>query len=93
MPFDTELAIAAMPQANGQHPEELLRGRYPELAFLFDEMADLRYLVEGHDDDISSAHDAAYDEGHDTGHGDGHAKGYDAGYDAGYGDGVSEATE
>jgi hypothetical protein len=55
MPFDTELAIAAMPQNNGQHPEELLRGRYPELAFLFDEMADLRYLVEGHDAAIDAA--------------------------------------
>jgi hypothetical protein len=64
MPFDTELAIAAMPQANGQHPEELLRDKYPELAFLFDAMAGLRDLVEGHDDELSSAHDAGYDEGH-----------------------------
>jgi hypothetical protein len=60
MPFDTELAIAAMPQNNGQHPEELLRGRYPELAFLLDEMAGLRELIEGHE----AALQKRYDEGH-----------------------------
>jgi hypothetical protein len=55
MPFDTELAIAAMPQNNGQHPEELLRDRYPELAFFFDEVAGLRELNEGHDAAIDAA--------------------------------------
>ena len=82
MPFDTELAIAAMPQANGQHPEELLRGRYPELAFLFDEVAGLRELIADHDESTDST-------GHDAGYDDGHRIGYDTGYE----DGVSAGTE
>lgn len=42
MAFDFTLAIAAMPQANGQSSTELLADRYPELKFIFDELEDLR---------------------------------------------------
>mgnify|MGYP003653667398 CR=1 FL=1 len=92
MPFDTELAIAAMPQANGQHPEELLRDRYPELAFLFDEVAGLRELIADHDESTDKE-DAAYDDGHSTGHDAGYDDGHRIGYDTGYEDGVSAGTE
>jgi hypothetical protein len=77
MPFDIKLAIAAMPQHNGSLAEDQLRSRYPELAFLFDEVADLREMVEGHDDELKSAEES----------------GYYSGYDDGYADGVSAASE
>tara|TARA_R110000764_G_C11029370_1_gene385324 strand:+ start:33148 stop:33477 length:330 start_codon:yes stop_codon:yes gene_type:complete len=41
-PFDFLLAIAAMPQSNGQASDEMLRDAYPELSFFFDEVSDLR---------------------------------------------------
>ena len=49
-PFDFLLSIAAMPQSNGQASDELLREAYPELDFFFDEVADLRDVI-----DISDA--------------------------------------
>ena len=42
MAFDFTIAIAAMPQANGQPSTEMLAERYPELKFIFDELEDLR---------------------------------------------------
>ena len=67
MPFDIKLAIAAMPQHNGSPTEDQLRSKYPELAFLFDEVANLRELVDGHDDELKSAQDSGYDDGYDAG--------------------------
>jgi flagellar biosynthesis/type III secretory pathway protein FliH len=66
-PFDLKLVIASYPKLNGTPSDELLRDKYPELAFIFDEMRNLRDMIEDHSNEIDSAHEEAYDEGYAVG--------------------------
>lgn len=61
MPFDAQLAIAAM-DFNGfgysDHPDlSVLRARYPELGFVFDRLEDLQELSDTVDKQIEEAVD------------------------------------